>query len=197
MINYKMRRRATQSSSLSLKLVLLAILLLLFTTTTITIVSALDNDQFNLFLFDKQQQLVEDETTSTVSCYDTPSWTDAFGDTCSYYSSTSTKCSEEGNIGAGSMGVANDNCCVCGGGSSSSTVPDDGDSTVVEQTTTADDTPTTTTETLATNAAGDIIVNPGGTCGKMGGGGNRGNGICENGECCSKVRCKRRRTFND
>ena len=103
-----------------------------------------------------------------VICNDTPNWLDAFGNTCSYYATESTQiCSSEGIAGDGGMGVATENCCVCGGGT----------------TITANSVGMPTART--TNSAGDIIVNPGGTCGK--GGGDRGNGICENGKCCSKV----------
>lgn len=107
------------------------------------------------------------------SCTDTPNFTDSFGDTCAYYNDVET-CEAEGGQSAGDLGVANDNCCLCGGGIKSDTPPND--TTQQQQ----------TTETAATNAAGEVIVNPGGTCGN--GGGDRGNGICENGQCCSKVR---------
>ena len=41
-----------------------------------------------------------------------------------------------------------------------------------------------TTTTTPPAAEEEVIVNPEGTCGK--GGGDRGNGICANGKCCSK-----------
>ena len=107
------------------------------------------------------------------SCTDTPNFTDSFGDTCAYYNDVET-CEAEGGQSAGDLGVANDNCCLCGGGIKS----DDNNTPPNDQ--------QQQTETAATNAAGEVIVNPGGTCGN--GGGDRGNGICENGQCCSKVR---------
>eukprot|EP00579_Thalassiosira_antarctica_P000652 CAMPEP_0201866942 /NCGR_PEP_ID=MMETSP0902-20130614/1352_1 /ASSEMBLY_ACC=CAM_ASM_000551 /TAXON_ID=420261 /ORGANISM="Thalassiosira antarctica, Strain CCMP982" /LENGTH=490 /DNA_ID=CAMNT_0048392009 /DNA_START=46 /DNA_END=1518 /DNA_ORIENTATION=- len=114
---------------------------------------------------------------TATTCTDTPNWSDFLGDNCGYYNSPAT-CSSEGIEGDGGMGVAIDNCCSCGGG----TV------TVVVATTTI----TTTTEATAAavvaattaKATEAAIVNPGGTCGK--GGGDRGNGVCVDGRCCSK-----------
>ena len=108
------------------------------------------------------------------SCTDTPNFTDSFGDTCAYYNDVET-CEAEGGQSAGDLGVANDNCCLCGGGIKSDDNNTQNDTANQQQ-----------AETAATNAAGEVIVNPGGTCGN--GGGDRGNGICENGQCCSKVR---------
>ena len=107
------------------------------------------------------------------SCTDNPDFTDSFGDTCAYYNNVET-CEAEGGQSAGKLGVANDNCCLCGGGIKSDDNNTQNDTANQQQ-----------TETAATNAAGEVIVNPGGTCGN--GGGDRGNGICENGQCCSKV----------
>lgn len=111
-------------------------------------------------------------------CTDTPDWVDKYNDTCEFYmkidASTPNRCKVWGDKGAKinkltgvSLGVANDNCCICGGGSIATAIDitddddDDGDENVA-------------------------VVNPGGTCGK--GRGDRGNGICANGLCCSEVR---------
>jgi hypothetical protein len=98
--------------------------------------------------------------SQSVACVDTPDWKDLYGDTCVYYSSKPDRCQVWGWRGAGKMGVANDNCCVCGGG------VEDVD--------------------LVGVIADGVVVNPDGTCGK--GGGDRGNGRCPNGKCCSTVR---------
>ncbi len=92
---------------------------------------------------------------------DTPNWEDMYGDTCAYYSSMSDRCAVWGWRGGGEMGIANDNCCVCGGGIDGIVLVN---GVIVEGT----------------------VVHPHGTCG--GGGGDRGNGICPNGKCCSRVR---------
>lgn len=116
------------------------------------------------------------------ACVNTPDWKDLYGDTCVYYSSGPDRCEIWGGKGAGKMGVANDNCCVCGGGKVV-VVNTDGGGEVGGTTTTA------TTQPVDINlaAADDIVVfNPDGTCGK--GGGDRGNGICPDGRCCSRVR---------
>jgi hypothetical protein len=134
------------------------------------------------------------ESSSTLSktmivngkvCTNTPNWVDKYNDTCDFYekmdASTPNRCRVWGDKGAKinkitglSLGVANDNCCICGGGSfTTTTIPDD-----------------TTTEEEEGNENDEkedvVVVNPGGTCGK--GRGNRGNGICANGLCCSEVR---------
>jgi hypothetical protein len=113
-------------------------------------------------------------------CTDTPDWVDKYNDTCEFYAkidaSTPNRCKVWGDKGAKvnkltgvSLGVANDNCCICGGGSITTAI----------DTTDDDDDGDDDDENVA-------VVNPGGTCGK--GRGDRGNGICANGLCCSEVR---------
>ena len=122
---------------------------------------------------------------SSSSCADTPDWRDLYGDTCAYYSSGSERCEVWGGKGAGEMGVANDNCCVCGGGADAMTASTAGGRERGGTTTTT--AATTRPVDIILAVAGDIIVvNPDGTCGK--GGGDRGNGICRDGKCCSRVR---------
>ena len=125
-----------------------------------------------------------------LSCYDTPNWTDAYGQNCAYYAyNGGYRCALLGTYesssstgGANAMGVAVDNCCACGGGSSSS-------SSSSSSVTTTGTYPVTTT-TIDDDEGGDgdnnaVVVVVVGTCGK----GKRGNGICAaNGKCCSKVR---------
>ena len=126
--------------------------------------------------------------TTPLSCYDTPNWTDAYGQNCAYYAyNGGYRCALWGTYDSSSstgddanaMGVAVDNCCACGGGSSSSSsVSTAGTYPVATTTTTNDD----------EGGGGDnnaVVVVVVGTCGK----GKRGNGICAaNGKCCSKVR---------
>ena len=59
---------------------------------------------------------------SSVVCVDTTDWTDAYGDDCAFYAAGPNRCRFWGGSGAGTMGVANDNCCVCGGGTESAVV---------------------------------------------------------------------------
>ena len=137
------------------------------TTTLLATLSILTTSPSSTIIINAQQ----------TSCTDTPNFTDSFGDTCAYYNNVET-CEADGGQSPGVLGVANDNCCLCGGGIKSDNVVTPPNDTTQQQ--------QQTTETVATNAAGEVIVNPGGTCGS--GGGDRGNGICENGQCCSKVR---------
>ena len=120
-----------------------------------------------------------------LSCYDTPNWTDAYGQNCAYYAyNGGYRCALWGTYdsaltgGANAMGVAVDNCCACGGGSSGSSSSSSSSSV----------TTTTTNDDDDEGGAGDnnaVVVVVVGTCGK----GKRGNGICAaNGKCCSKVR---------
>jgi hypothetical protein len=110
-------------------------------------------------------------------CTNTPNWVDKYNDTCDFYekidASTPNRCRVWGDKGAKinkitglSLGVANDNCCICGGGSFTTTTEEE--------------------EGNENDGKEDVVVNPGGTCGK--GRGDRGNGICANGLCCSEVR---------
>ena len=126
---------------------------------------------------------------SSSSCVDTPDWRDMYGDTCAYYSSGSDGCEVWGGRGAGEMGVADDNCCVCGGGTDAKTTGSTAGGGGVRggTTTTRTTAATTRPEDIIPADAGDtVVVNPDGTCGK--GGGDRGNGICRDGKCCSRVR---------
>ena len=125
---------------------------------------------------------------SSVVCVDTTDWTDAYGDDCAFYAAGPNRCRFWGGSGAGTMGVANDNCCACGKGGTTNI------------TTATAATATATATTAATTSASDpssVVVDSGGgggTCGN--GGGDRGDGICADGTCCSKVRrgCVSRRT---
>jgi hypothetical protein len=89
------------------------------------------------------------------------------------------------------MGVANDNCCVCGGGGGTTDITDNTTATAATTTT------TTTTESMVDDdflaalpddggvgGGGVAALDVNGTCGN--GGGDRGNGICADGTCCSK-----------
>ena len=125
------------------------------------------------------------EAATPLSCYDTPNWTDAYGQDCAYYAYNGgyrcalwgTYDSSSSTGGANAMGVAVDNCCACGGGSSGSSSSSSSSSV----------TTTTTNDDDDEGGAGDnnaVVVVVVGTCGK----GKRGNGICANGKCCSKVR---------
>ena len=80
------------------------------------------------------------------------------------------------------MGVANDNCCVCGGSANITAAA----AANVAAAGGGDATTATTTASPASDLS--AVVNPDGTCG--GGKGNRGNGICAGGTCCSKVRTR-------
>jgi hypothetical protein len=120
-------------------------------------------------------------TTTTASavedCFDTPNWTDAYGQDCAYYAyNGGYRCALWGrDPGAldGSYGVALDNCCACGGGGIDTSLGSGGVTTA-----------TTTTTTDDEGKDDDNAVMVVGTCGK----GERGNGICANGKCCSEVR---------
>lgn len=134
---------------------------------------------------------VAEARSSSSSCVDTPDWRDMYGDTCTYYSSgPDDRCEVWGGTGAGEMGVADDNCCVCGGGTDAKTTASTaGGGGVRGGTTTKTMTAATTrpADIILADAGGDIVVvNPDGTCGK--GRGDRGNGICRDGKCCSRVR---------
>lgn len=113
-----------------------------------------------------------------------------YGDTCTYYSSgPDDRCEVWGGTGAGEMGVADDNCCVCGGGTDAKTTASTAGGGGVRGGTTTKTMTAATTRPADINLAdaGDIVVvNPDGTCGK--GRGDRGNGICRDGKCCSRVR---------
>ena len=111
-------------------------------------------------------------TTTTTTCTDTPDWTDLYGDSCSYYARPDICIAEGGPGSNGGKGTAIANCCTCGGGV---IVEVESSVDATEQTT------TTTTTTVATAPNGEV-----GTCG----GGDRGNGVCANGKCCSKVSTK-------
>jgi hypothetical protein len=117
-------------------------------------------------------------TASTVeTCFDTPDWTDAYGQDCAYYAyNGGYRCAlwgrDPGAMLDGSYGVALDNCCACGGGGVDSSSLGSGVTT----------TTTTTTDDEGKDDDNAAIVV--GTCGK----GKRGNGICANGKCCSEVR---------
>lgn len=114
------------------------------------------------------QSIVSSESSTSAAdsatlCIDTPNWVDKDNDNCSYYAAglSSDKCKLYGADSAVQpMGSAVDNCCACGGG-------------------------------VVTNGLVEVRVESGmntsaaiiATCGN--GGGNRGNGICANGLCCS------------
>ena len=134
-------------------------------------------------------RFVAEAHSSSSSCVDTPDWRDMYGDTCAYYSSGPDRCEVWGGKGAGEMGVADDNCCVCGGGTDEKTTASTAGGGGVRGGTTTKTMTAATTRPVDINLAdaGDIVVvNPDGTCGK--GDGDRGNGICRDGKCCSRVR---------
>ena len=152
------------------------------TTTTTTIPAPSQNNASdNADTIDPQIEqanvnLIADQlglstTTTTTTCTDTPDWTDLYGDSCSYYARPDICIAEGGPGSNGGKGTAIANCCTCGGG-----VIVEVESSVdgTEQTTTT----SSTTTTVATAPNGEM-----GTCG----GGDRGNGVCANGKCCSKV----------
>ncbi len=134
-------------------------------------------------------RFVAEAHSSSSSCVDTADWRDMYGDTCAYYSSGTDRCEVWGGKGAGEMGVADDNCCVCGGGTDAKTTASTAGGGGVRGGTTTKTMTAATTRPVDINLAdaGDIVVvNPDGTCGK--GDGDRGNGICRDGKCCSRVR---------
>jgi hypothetical protein len=117
-------------------------------------------------------------TASAETCFDTPNWTDAYGQDCAYYAyNGGYRCAlwgrDPGALLDGPYGVALDNCCACGGGGIDSSSGSGGVTTA-----------TTTTTTDDEGRDDDNAVMVVGTCGK----GKRGNGICANGKCCSEVR---------
>ena len=122
-------------------------------------------------------------TAAETDCVDAPDWTDAYGQGCAYYANDDggyDRCALWGKLPGGTSGphggAAVDDCCVCGGGRRGDDPSSSGSGV----------TPTTAT-TTADEEGGDIddaAMAAAGTCGK----GERGDGICANGKCCSEVR---------
>ena len=126
-------------------------------------------------------------TSSTTSaaetdCVDAPDWTDAYGQGCAYYANDDggyDRCAAWGHSGAMGPphgGAAVDDCCVCGGGRREGDPSSSGSGVTATTTTTADEEEGGDIDDAALAAAG--------TCGN----GERGDGICANGKCCSEVR---------
>ena len=124
-------------------------------------------------------------TAAETDCVDAPDWTDAYGQSCAYYANDDggyDRCAVWGRLPGGTSGpyggAAVDDCCACGGGRRG----DGGDTSSSGSGVIA-----TTATTAAEEEGGDIddaAMAAAGTCGN----GERGDGICANGKCCSEVR---------
>ena len=123
------------------------------------------------------------DENETPGCSDSPfDWFDEYGNGCDWYSLDDQNCIEFGDFEGADGKTPNEACCVCGGGlnpnpNASVTAPEskdkeEGDGNMAS--TTPAPAPMPTSQPSSGSGSG--------TCGN----GNRGNGVCADGTCCSK-----------